>query len=286
MNNKRLETARLVLKLLGVAAAVFAIIGGVGSVIMRGRFTRMAESLGTNSGTSGSSALAGVAMQALSQMNTFITFYDFARFAAVAMMSVAALLTVFDRFSGDEERGITTAVKVTSVFGFVCMLITSLWLNYAAAGFLSLDRSGALKNAETFSGVLNILWIVAMLVIAAAGVMMLISFIVTLARRARLRSPVMPYGYPQQGYPQQGYPQQGYPQQGYPQQGYPQQSYPQQSYPQQGYPQQGYPQQGYPQQSYPQQSYPQQGYPQQSYPQQDYSMQNSGQNGSDQNDKT
>lgn len=271
MNNKRLETARLVLKLIGVAAAVFAIIGGVGSVIMRDRFARMAESLGTNSGMSGSSALAGVAMQVLSQMNAFMTLYDFARLAAVAMMSVAGLLTVFDRFSGDEERGVTTAVKVASVFGFVCMLITSLWVNYAAAGIFSLDRTGALKNAETFNSVFNILWIVAMLVIAAAGVMMLISFIVTLARRSKMRSPVMPYGYPQQGYPQQGYPQQNYPQQGYPQQGYPQQNYPQQNYPQQSYPQQGYPQQGYPQQG---------------YPQQDYSMQNSGQNGSDQNDRT
>lgn len=276
MNNKRLETARLVLKLIGVAAAVFAIVGGVGFVIMRDRFSRMAEALGTTSGTSGSSALMGIAMQALTQLNTFMMFYDFARFAAVAMMSIAALLMVFDRFSGDEERGVTIAVKVTSVLAFVCALITSLWVNYAAAGIFSLDRTGALKNADTYNNVINILWIVAMLIIAAAGIVMLVSFIVTLVRRSKMRPPVTPYGYPQQGYPQESYPQQGYPQQGYPQQGYPQQGYPQQSYPQQDYPQQGYPQQGY----------PQQGYPQQSYPQQDYSMQNSGYNGSDQNDRT
>lgn len=278
MNNKKLETARLVLKLVGVAAAVFAIVGSVGFIIVRSNMMRMSEVLGTNSGLSDSSALVGVAMQAMTQLNSFMLLYDFARFGAVAIMCVAALLTVFDRSSGGEEGGVTTAVKVTSVLGFVCALITSLWVNYAAAGIFSLDQSGAMKHAETFNNVVNILWIVAMLIIAAAGVMMLISFIVTLTRRSKLRSHVTPYGYPQQGYPQQGYPQQGYPQQGYPQQGYPQQGYPQQGYPQQGYPQQGYPQQGYPQQGYPQQGYPQQG-----YPQQDYSMQNSGQNGSDQN---
>lgn len=265
MNEKKLETARLVLKIVGAVAAVFAMIGSVGSIIVSSSMRKMTAALGTTSGMSDSSSLMGIAMQALSQLNTYMMFYDFARFGAVAMMSVSALLTMFDRSSGSKEHGITTAVKVTSVLGFISALLTSMSVSYAGAGLMSLDPSWVLAHTDLLSTLSNIAMLVAMLVIALAGVMMLVSFVVTLGRRSRLRLPAAPYGYPQQGYLQQGYPQQSYPQQSYPQQSYPQQSYPQQSHPQQGYPQQGYPQQDHTQQS--------------------YSMQNNGQNGSDPNDR-
>lgn len=246
MENKKLEAARLIVKLLGVACAVFAFIGGIGFLSLN-------------------------AMSAFNISNNEVTVlsvfrnYDFVRFGTVALLGVCSALTLIDGASGGKEKGVGLFASIMNAICFVMVFVIS---PPALVGLAQGMNNVSYKDIDKFNSIGNVAMIFISIFFILQGVAMIISTVVTVTRLIASRPPAMPYGYPLQGYPQQGYPQQGHPQQGYPQQGYPQQGYPQQGYPQQGYPQQGYPQQGYPQQGYPQQGYPQQGYPQQAYPQQ------------------
>ncbi len=266
----KVEGARIVLKILGVIAAVFALIGSIGLLVEKSKIS-----------SSGPMSFYDIAGEMASMLFSFLTSYDFARFAAVALVSVSTILAALNRAADRAENGITTLTSVASGFGFMSVFLTS---NTLSSGVIMLvSENGNSDDIAAVTNAMNIVFTITIILIMFSAVAMIASFIFTVCRiaanKAQLARAAYGYtqqgysqqGYPQQGYPQQDYPQQGYPQQGYPQQGYPQQGYPQQGYPQQGYPQQGYPQQGYPQQGYPQQGYPQQGYPQQGYPQQDYS---------------
>lgn len=213
------KRARLVVKLLGVVAGVFALIGSIGFLVMRGQMM---------SAVGGGSAEA---LQMMSRMMSFLTCYDFARYGAVALLGVSIALSVIDHGSGRREKGMTSLTTVASSLGFVSVFLTSLAIGLGV-GILAQDRA-IRNNMDTINNLLNGMYIAAVILIIFAAVAMIASFIVTLGRRFVMRAPAASYGYPQQGCPQQGYPQQSYPQQRCPQQSYPQQSYPQQGSPQQ-----------------------------------------------------
>lgn len=219
MENKKLEAARLIVKLLGVACAVIAIIGGIGFL-----------------------ALGDISVVFYSDYYIGSVFknYDFTRFSTVALLGVCSALVLIDGFSGGKEKGVGLFASIMNAICFVMVFVIS---PPALVCFTEGMNNVSYKDADKFNGIANVVMIFISIFFILQGVAMIISTVVTVTRLIASRPPAMPYGYPPQGYPPQGYPQQGYPQQSYPQQGYPQQGYPQQGYPQQGYPQQGYPQQ-------------------------------------------
>lgn len=219
MKNKKVETVRLILKILGVVSAVFTLIGSIGCLAGG---SKLAELFNSSSSSS----------NIMTILNNYLSFLDFARFGAAVIFVLASILFVLDYASGHSEKGVTTFTTVTGVFGFISIFINSYTvfsIIIASGGY-----TGARNRLLSLRNLINGISIATNILIMLSALAMIISFVYTLYRNFATLAPATQYGY-QQGYPQQGYPQQGYPQQGYPQQGYPQQGYPQQGY---RYPQQ------------------------------------------------
>lgn len=230
----KVEGARIVLKILGVIAAVFALIGSIGFLVGKSKLTTSAASLAALGSYYDDIEDAISSMpEVMSTLLSFLTSYDFARFGAVALVSVSTILAALNRAADRAENGITTLTTVASGFGFMSVFLTSLTISGGVIMLVS--EYGNFNDVKTAANALSIMFIVTMILIMFSAVAMIASFIFTICRIAadkaqQAQAARAAYGYPQQGYPQQDYPQQGYPQQGNPQQGYPQQGYPQQGY--------------------------------------------------------
>lgn len=95
----RVEAARIILKILGVIAAIFALIGSIGFLVGKSKITSLAF-LGSNYDSNITEN------QVLSVLSSFFTSYDFARFGAVALVSVSTVLAALNRTTGGSEFGI------------------------------------------------------------------------------------------------------------------------------------------------------------------------------------
>ncbi|MDE6733116.1 MAG: hypothetical protein K2J77_09615 [Oscillospiraceae bacterium] len=214
MDNKRVDAARIVLKCLGVVAAVFALIGSIGCLVSVAKI----NSLGNLS----SSAAAG--LQALNAIMSLVRDYDFARVGALILLGFASILAVLDKASGSAERGISIFTNTMAALGLVAVVSTSLWLTYLLAYeeqmkyFRNWKRDGYAYSSASFGQFVNILYTVAMIIIMLAAISMIISLIYSIYRIITLKTAARSYANQQyaQQY-QQPYPQQGYPQQQYPQ---------------------------------------------------------------------
>ena len=219
----KVALANITLKLVGVVAAIFTLIGCIGLLAGSSKIVEL-----TNSNSSDNMELIQAAMPILVN-------HDFARFGAVVLFVVSILLAALQRAingSGAEK----TASKVTSAFGgigFFCIFTSSLTLilgimvgmmlnikNYKYSSYKEY-REFAASQGQIAANLLRVFLIISMILIMISAVAMIASFIYSVYKF--FTSTPRAVSYPQQGFPQQSYPQQGYPQQGYPQQGYSQQ---------------------------------------------------------------
>lgn len=218
-NFNRVEAARITLKVFGVVAAIFALIGSIGFLIGE---QKVMFGWYYGSVLGGSNFYKYSEEQWYSILFSFLTSYDFARFGAVALVSISTALAAINRASDKAETGITTLTTVASGMGFMSVFLTSMPIAGGIIMLISINVGyDYLMKAQN---VLNIVHTITMILIMCSAAAMIGSFIFTLYRIAvnkaqAARAARAAYGYP--GYPQQGYAQQGYPQQGYPQQGYP-----------------------------------------------------------------
>lgn len=218
MYEKTNNIFKLLLRIVASVAGIFAIIGGIGFMVMYSTDSSL-----TNE-----------------EMVTVYVFNDFLRFGCFAMFALSAISAFYEFVSKSDTRISALIGAGTSILGFVACFITS-FSGLISAAFKATKQSDidGINASIIVGGIFAI--------VSAVGA--IVSLIAIIIKRIGGLPKAMPYygAYPQQGYPQQNVPmQQGYPQQNVPmQQGYPQQNAPMQ----QGYPQQNTPlQQGYPQQ--------------------------------------
>lgn len=195
----RVEAARIMLKILGVTAAIFALIGSIGFLVAKSKITSLVflESNYNSSITEN---------QVLSMLSSFFTSYDFARFGAVALVSVSTVLAALNRATGGSESGITMLTTTASGFGFASVFLTSFAI--LASVLVPVSSVGRRKDIMAAINVFGIVYTITMILIMFSAVAMIASFIVTIYRRVTLGIQPASYGYPQQGYPQQGNPEQ------------------------------------------------------------------------------
>ena len=239
MVNKRTEAARIVLKVLAVGAAIFALIGSIGFLVTFLRLVNLGNSEVVSSISAYSSLMTGIMSLGRN--------YDYARVGALIIFGFAIVISKLDKETERREHGMTILTNTMSIFGFLSIIMSSL------AAALVIAMAGQSGAGGGYNGVygnvfgdlsgytyvidsaqaIQVMLTIAMILIMLSALAMIASLIYTIYRLISQSAAARQYAYQQyqQQYQQyQQYPQQGYPQQ-YSQQ-YPQQQYPAEQYPQ------------------------------------------------------
>lgn len=119
MNNKQENIIRLGLKILIIAAGVFALIGAIGALASIGKIIKGFSSI---SGGSTSS------LESLSAASSLIKFYpmlDLARFGGFAGFLLSIVLAAVAVFSRSSDKSHSLIITASSVLGFVGCFLTS-----------------------------------------------------------------------------------------------------------------------------------------------------------------
>lgn len=165
MKYGKLEAQRLFVKLLGVAAAVIALIGGIGFLIVRSQ-------------AASGSVSAASDMSAVKALNLIMTFYDLARFGASSLFGIAMVLSVTDKSMGGTERRLSLFTSCTSSLALAGVIITSVAVE-TGIGVVIRKAGVSPPDTKTVSSVANIISTAAYAFIILAAAAMIFSFAMT-----------------------------------------------------------------------------------------------------------
>ena len=238
MNEKQTNMFRLILKVLGAAAGLFALIGSIGLLASLGKLTGTFSSLASSGSSSSLSSLS-----ALTSQKDIYPMLDLARFGGFAVFLVAVIYMTVEFIGQSRGKKFSMLMAASSLLGFIGCFLSSISTMYSSAMSAVTSMAGSILSggsSETMVlQLLNKMFVpmkVGAVFILISSALVIIFVIVSMIKPKSAKGYTMAgYGQAAQPYAAQQYPNQPYPNQQYPNQPYLNQQYPYQAFPGQQY---------------------------------------------------